>query len=149
MSYEAGPQGPPGTNGTNGTNGAAGPTILSKYTFSNDQILLKSTYEDIASQTFTAINSSTPLMVSGTAVFLDGGTGSDVVARLVIDGTPGEEQRISITNGHFQQLTCLGSGTSPVSGEFTVVIQASKPAGGSVTKITASIMTIAQTTLSV
>jgi hypothetical protein len=126
------------------------PNVLSKFGTTSGALALTAAYQNMATQTYTTSVSSAPLTVWGTLNVLDaGGGGASVVsARLVINGTAGIVQQITLDNNHSEQIVCLGGGTGPVGGGlFNVAIQA-LVTGGAASRITASVITIGQTTLS-
>jgi hypothetical protein len=126
------------------------PNVISKFGSTSGALALTASYQNMATQTYTTTVSSAPLTVWGTLNLLDaGGGGATLVsARLLINGTAGIVQQITLDNNHSGQIVCLGGGTGPVGGgAFNVAIQALVTVGAA-SRITASVITIGQTTLS-
>jgi hypothetical protein len=137
---------PSGTNITIAS--TSGGNVLGKYGETITALALTGSYAVMASQTFTTTTASAPLLVWATLNILDGGSGSVISAKLVVNGTNKIAQQMNITNGHYQTITLLASGTGPViPGTFNVVVQA-LVSSGSATRQFCSIITNAQFTLS-
>ena len=103
----------------------------------------------MATQTFTTTTASAPLLVWGNLNVLDGGSGAVIEARLLVNGTAGLVITKTMTNGHNDVISLLGSGVGPlVPGLFNVAVQA-RVTSGSATRVSCAITTNAQFTLSV
>jgi len=145
-----GPTGAQGIQGIQGPTGATGSTILGKFGSASGALALTGSYTAMATQTFTATNSSAPLLVWAVLNVLDGGvgTGSVVSARLLINGTTGVVQQVNLTKDHNDQIVCIGAGIGATGGTpFNVILQA-LVSTGSASRVSASIITTAQTVLS-
>lgn len=139
------------SDGAGGTVWATPPAVRSKFGSTSGALALTGTYQNMATQTFTSTTASAPLTVWGTVSLLHTPGGGDalVSARLLINGTAGVVQQITIPSGHNQQVVCIGGGVGPaVPGTFNVSIQALSVGGGTVTRVNGCVTTIAQTTLS-
>lgn len=130
------------------TNTAPGST-LGKFGSTTGALALTGTYAAMATQTFTTTIAAAPLLVWGNLSLLNptgGGSDAVVSARLLINGTAGLVQTITIPNGHTQTTSLLGGGTGPTpAGTFNVVVQA-LVSGGSATRVNCAIITNAQYT---
>lgn len=140
------------SNGAGGTVWATPPAatpVLSKFGSTSGALALTAAYQAMATQTFTSTVSAAQVTVSATLnVTNSGGVDALVSARLLINGTAGVVQQLTVPNNHFQQVVCIGGGISAAAGTpFNVIIQA-LTVGGTVTRVNACITSIAQTTLS-
>jgi len=126
----------------------AASTMLGKFGSITAGLALTGTYANMATQTFTTTVNAAPLLSWGNLNVVDGGSGSIVEARLLINGTGGISTLTNLTNGHNQVISLTGGGTGPTpASTFNVALQA-RVTSGSASRLNATVTTLAQFTTS-
>lgn len=123
-------------------------SVLGKFGSITSTLALTGTFANMATQTFTTTVNAAPLLSWGNLSIVDGGSGSVVEARLLINGTGGISSLTTVTNNHNQVISLLGGGTGPSpASTFNVALQARVTSGGA-SRLNAAVTTLAQFTTS-
>lgn len=121
--------------------------VLSKFAVTTNNVGLGAGFTDQASFTITPTIDTAVLNVWGSVTASEAGSDGLLDVRLLINGIPTNFQSVTIPNNHQQTITVFGSGTGGLPGlPVTISVQARESAG-TLTKQTATLMCIAQTTL--
>jgi len=124
-------------------------SMLGKFGSITSTLALTGTFANMATQTFTTTVNAAPLLSWGNLSVVDGGSGSVVEARLLINGTGGISSLTTVTNNHNQVISLLGGGTGPTpASTFNVALQARVVSGGA-NRLNAAVTTLAQFTTSI
>ena len=120
--------------------------VLSKFAVTTNNVGLGAGFTDQASFTITPTIDTAVLNVWGSVTASEAGSDGLLDVRLNINGVVTNFQSVTIPNNHQQTITVFGTGTGGLPGlPVTISVQARESAGN-LTKLTATLMCIAQTT---